>query len=281
MEDEQPADQQPPGRPQPAPAPAASPKRAPRRVAFAELPPPEPEADAAATPQRAPNAGDDDASDGGGTPYDGVLAMLRQGPLAANSPRSFPRPRAASLLTAGAGRTPGPGGAPMAASPSPLPSGGSGQPSAEPSARRGTGYARSRLGLGAASGTPSTGLRSSYTARSASRFSLSHTPMHMQPLAVGGPAGSGGAPGASRFGLAAAAAAAGGADGEPSGPAPLPSPAPLAWTPMRGNMAAGSQPPMSGANRKAESASPAGEGGAGEQRPCWGCRALCCAVLRA
>lgn len=207
---------------------------------------------AAGTPQVPPRGVD---GDGSGTPYDSVLAMLRQGPLATNSPRSFPRPRSSSLLTAGAGRTPGPalafGGS---TSPSPLP------PSGGP--RAGAGFGGSRLGLHAAGGgssTPSTGLRTAYTARSNSRFS--RTPVHMQPLAAGRPAGSGGG-GTSRFGLAAAAVAAAAGDeaaGAGSGPGTaLLSPAPLAWTPMRSNLATGGRggAPASGTKRKADSASP-------------------------
>lgn len=230
------------------PAPAARP--AGRRVAF-QSPAAEPEDGDAATPEpQRPGLGQ--GADGASTPYDDVLAMLRQGPLAAQSPRSFPRPRASSLLTTGAGRTPGPALAPSA-SPSPA--------AADPGSRR-LGFAGSRLGpaAGAAGGsTPASGLRPSLAARSASRFS--RTPVHMQPLAAGGVGGSGGATGTSRFGLAAAAAAA--TSGEGGLPGGL-SPAPLAWTPMRSNLAAGGRGgPVSGAKRKAESASPA----AGEHRP--------------
>ncbi|EFN52215.1 hypothetical protein CHLNCDRAFT_139064 [Chlorella variabilis] len=215
---------------------------------------------AAGTPQVPPRGVD---GDGSGTPYDSVLAMLRQGPLATNSPRSFPRPRSSSLLTAGAGRTPGPalafGGS---TSPSPLP------PSGGP--RAGAGFGGSRLGLHAAGGgssTPSTGLRTAYTARSNSRFS--RTPVHMQPLAAGRPAGSGGG-GTSRFGLAAAAVAAAAGDeaaGAGSGPGTaLLSPAPLAWTPMRSNLATGGRggAPASGTKRKADSASPDADAGGGD-----------------
>lgn len=211
------------------------------------------EADGAATPppQRAA-PGEDSGSEPGGTPYDNVLALLRQGPLAANSPRSFPRPRSSSLLTAGAGRTPGPGLA-FGASPVPAPPSG-GSDLGGGAGRRG-GYAGSRLGPGAgASGTPSTGIRTGLAARSGSRFT--RTPVHMQPLAAGVPGGSGGAAGAggtSRFGLAAAAAAAAGEAGGSGAGTGLLSPAPLAWTPMRSNLGAQA---LSGGKRKAESASP-------------------------
>lgn len=238
---------------QPKPA-----KPAGRRVAFQSPAGDEGEAGNAATPQAPPRAGSEAPSEGGGTPYDDVLAMLRQGPLAAASPRSFPRPRSSSLLTAGAGRTPGPGlafGGGASITPSPAP----------PSAGSELRTARSRLGPGGLSATPSTGMRSTYTARSNSRFS--RTPVHMQPLAAGVQGGSGGAGGGagaatSRFGLAAAAAAAGaGVAASGSGAAGLLSPAPLAWTPMRSNQAtalrgAPAGGPASGAKRKAESASP-------------------------
>jgi hypothetical protein len=243
-----------------------------RRVAFQS---PAGHEAAAATPEPArngPGADGDNASDGGGTPYDSVLAMLRQGPLAGQSPRSFPRPRSSSLLTAGAGRTPGPGlayGGGASVSPSPLPpSAGSGRPSTQ---RGGYAYVGSRLGPnvggGGGSGTPSTGMRTTYTARSQSHFS--RTPVHMQPLAAGGlggsgGGGSGGAGGTSRFGLAAAAAGAAsgeggsGANGAGAGTSLL-SPAPLAWTPMRGNLATGPRGgAVSGGKRKAGSASPDG-----------------------
>lgn len=211
-----------------------------RRVAFQS--PAVPEDGDAATPEpQRPGIGQGSA-DGAATPYDDVLSMLRHGPLAAQSPRSFPRPRSSSLLTAAAGRTPGLALAPSA-SPSPA--------AADPSSRR-LGLAGSRLGpAGGAGGgaTPLSGIRPSFSARSASRFS--RTPVHMQPLAAGGPGGSGGT---SRFGLAAAAAAA--APGEGDAARGL-SPAPLAWTPMRSHLAAGGRGgPVSGAKRKAEPASP-------------------------
>lgn len=224
--------------------PAHAARPAARRVAF-QSPAAEPEDGDAATPEQHRPAVDQ-GSDGAATPYDDVLAMLRQGPLAAQSPRSFPRPRAGSLLIAGAGRTPGPALAPSA-SPSPA--------AADPGSRR-LGAPGLRLSLTTATaggGTPASGLRLPSAARSTSRFS--RTPVHMQPLAAGGP---GGAAGTSRFGLAAAAAASG--DGGAAGGL---SPAPLAWTPMRSNLAAGGRGgPVSGAKRKADSASPA----AGEQR---------------
>lgn len=243
-------------------------KPAGRRVAF-QSPAAEEEGDRAAaadagTPQ--PQRGGADAGDAGsdgGTPYDGILAMLRQGPLAAASPRSFPRPRA-SNLTAGAGRTPGPGlvfGGVAAASPSPMPPSGGSELGG--GARR-VSYVGSRLGPAGGTATPSTGMRTTYAARSGSRFS--RTPVHMQPLAAGVPggsggAGSGGAGGTSRFGLAAAAAAAAGGGESAGAGAGLLSPAPLAWTPMRSNLATGGRGgvaggAVSGAKRKADSASP-------------------------
>lgn len=245
--------------PKPAAQRAAKPQG--RRVAFQ---PPAAEQDgeeAAATPQPHRGAADGEGSEGGGTPYDGVLAMLRQGPMAAagGTPRSFPRPRSSSLLTAGAGRTPGPGlgfgGA--SASPSPLPPSGA---SEFGGSRRG-GFVGSRLGPQGGSATPSTGLRTTYTARSGSRFS--RTPVHMQPLAAGVPGGSGGAAApTSRFGLAAAAAAGAGDAASAGAPgASLLSPAPLAWTPMRGSFTGGAAA-VSGGKRKAESASPDGGEGA-------------------
>ncbi len=253
-------------------------KPAGRRVAFQS--PAREDGEGAATPQTqrgAPGDGEDGGSEPGGTPYDNVLALLRQGPLAANSPRSFPRPRSSSLLTAGAGCTPGPGlafGAPPVPAP---PSGGSDLGGG--AGRRG-GYVGSRLGPGAgASGTPSTGIRTGLAARSASRFS--RTPVHMQPLAAGVPGGSGGAAGAggtSRFGLAAAAAAAAGEAGSSGGAGTgLLSPAPLAWTPMRSNLGAGGQA-LSGGKRKAESASPdAGAGSVWARQGCLGC--VSCTVV--
>lgn len=260
------SEQQQPLQPRAAPAAAAQPQQQPqqqqtkkaagRRVAF-QAPAADGEDGGAATPQAPRSAGGDSGSEGGGTPYDGVLAMLRQGPLAASSPRSFPRPRSSSLLTS-AGRTPGPGLA-FGASPSPMPpSGGS-----EFGGGLRGGYLGSRLGPQGASATPSTGIRTAYTARSNSRFS--RTPVHMQPLAAGVPGGSGGAANpTSRFGLAAAAAAAGAGvasreagNGTAAGPALL-SPAPLAWTPMRSNQATGMKaaPVGSGGKRKAASTSP-------------------------
>lgn len=259
-----------PGQPQPlqplaAPAAAAQQRQpvagskagkpAGRRVAFQSPAGEEGEGAATPPPQRgAPGPSEDPGGEAGGTPYDNVLALLRQGPLAANSPRSFPRPRSSSLLTAGAGRTPGPGLA-FGASPVPAPSSGDSDLGGG-AGRRGS-YLGSRLNPGAgASGTPSTGIRTGLAARSASRFS--RTPVHMQPLAAGVPGrGSGtGAGGTSRFGLAAAAAAvageAGGATGATTG---LLSPAPLAWTPMRSNLGAGAHA-LGGGKRKAESASP-------------------------
>jgi hypothetical protein len=223
------------GRPPQAAAPAAR-AAPPRRVSF--QPPPVADGGGAATPAAAAGPRDDGDGSDAGTPYDGVLAMLRQGPLAAASPRSFPRPRPASQLTAGAGRTPGPGLA-FVASPSPA-AGASGG---------------SRLGAPPSGGsTPSTGVRTGFAPRSASRFA--RTPVHMQPLAAGG--GRAAPAATSRFGLAAAASAGAAANGGGGGAAPLLSPAPLAWTPMRSNVAGGARGAavVAGAKRKADTASP-------------------------
>ena len=220
------------------------------------------------TPMATPLArleGEDDGGAGGSTPYDAVLSLLRQGP--AGTPRSFPAPRSAShppptSRTLGARFG-------LGATPSPLPPAAALGATPMDSARL---LGGSRLGpWPGATASPTTAGRSTYTARSTSRFS--RTPVHVPSLAARAQPGSGGA-GPSRFAVAAAGIAGNAADGGCAEPLALPaagtpslavggatlSPAPLAWMPMRSNLPSALR---AGDKRKADSASPA-EQAAGE-----------------
>lgn len=217
---------------------AASP---PRHVAFA--------------PQQTPHAQEDQVYDGGNdinaTPYDGVLALLRAGPLSTASPCSFPRPRSISLPFAGC--TPCTALRASSTAPSPMPSPlpfELGMQQRQQRQQQVSGVRASRLGPHVGGSTPGAGEL---------RTSLSRTPVHMQPLAPG--AGSHG-DGARPSGFAATVAD---GSGLPSSTAP----SPLAWTPMRSNMATGPRGPnnadlaLSGTKRKG-AGSPAANGDAAD-----------------
>ena len=204
--------------------------------------------DASVTPQQVRHGGQRQQEGEAGTPYDGVLALLRAGPLSTSSPHSFPRPRSTSHPPVG----PNPAAAAVAPYPSPLRAAAASflaAPDAGVQPLRP--HRASRLGPYCGQGTP--GLRDSLGARSRG---FASTPVSMQPLAAGTSGAGVAAP--PNFALAAAVSAK--APGGLAGCAAAATvPSPLAWTPMRSNLgAAGQAAPMSGLKRRAASNSPAG-----------------------
>ena len=212
-----------------------------------------------------------------GTPYDNVLAMLRQGPLSMNSPRFTFRPRSASqpalgsaLRSAGAGGAAASSPAPssqFAPSPSP-PLFSAGRTPGPPGRTPGVDLQQRRLGTSrfapggggpaaagaaGAAATPG-GLRpgGGFGGRTGSRVQFARTPLAAGAAKAGaaGPSAAAAAPAsAPRFSALPPAQDGAGAAGL--------SPAPLAWTPMRSNAVA----LKAGGKRKADSESPGEEGG--------------------
>lgn len=235
-------------------------------------------------PQRGGAAGEEEApvGEGGeqqqaqpfediaGTPYDNVLAMLRQGPLSVNSPRFTFRPRSAQP---GSGsRSPVPAPPQFAPSPSPPLFSAGRTPGAELAQQRRLGASRFAPQGGAAATPGGAAARPGGAfgprAVGASRVQFARTPLAAgvaRPSTTGTGAAAAPAAAGPRFSaLPPPAADASAAD------AAAASPAPLAWTPMRSNVvglrAAGGAAGAVGSKRKADSESPEQEGGP------WRCR---------